>query len=133
MRIDGPSELTEGQKLQMKIAGIPADRPGLGAEYPKMVYKPGTNDRHIHMNQPLKIGNGALNRVGDKLEPGQEYQTGFVDSPEDEMEALADGWLLSTDPGEQARQALKAADERAKDDEIALLKAQLAEKNRKPQ
>lgn len=133
MRIDGPIELTEGQKLQAKIAGIPADRPGLGAEYPKMVYRPGPNERHVHMNQPLKIGNGALNRVGDKLEAGQEYETAFVDDPDDEAQALADGWLLSTDPGEQARYALKVAEERAKDDEIALLRAQLAEKNRKPQ
>jgi hypothetical protein len=130
MRIDGPTELTEGQKLQARTAGIPADRPGLGAEYPKMVYRPGENERHMHMNQPLKIGNGTLNSVGDKLSPGIEYQTAFVDSPEDEVEALADGWMLSPDPGQQAKHEAKVKLERAKDDEIATLKAQLAGKGR---
>lgn len=132
MRFD-KEELSEGAKLRLSVAGIPANRPGLGAEYPKMVYKPGSNDRHYHMNQPLLMGNGALNRGGDRLDPGAEYQTAYVDNSEDEAEALAEGWMLSTDPNEQARQALKAVEERAKDDEIALLRAQLAEKNRKPQ
>ena len=129
MRID-KQEMSEGAKMRLSVAGIPADRPGLGAEYPKMVYKPGENDRHMHMNEPLKIGNGALNKVGDKLSPGREYQTGFVDNPDDEAEALADGWLISTDPGQQIKHQAKAKADRAKDDEIAALKAQLAAKAR---
>lgn len=121
MRPDGPvKDLTPEQKLAARTAGIPADRPGLGAEYPKMIYRPGKNERHHHVGDPLKIA-GKF-----------ECETAFVDTAEDEAEALANGWYLSPDPEQQ-----KAADEKrkadtAKDDEIARLKAELAAKDKAP-
>lgn len=127
MRLDGPvKDLTEAQKRLADIAGIPADRPGLGAEYPKMVYRPGVNHRHHHMSNPLPIGNGAYDKAADRLAPGVECETAFVDSEEDEAEALADGWFLSPDPALQEKQKFKAEADAAKDNRIAELEAQLA-------
>lgn len=127
MRLDGPAtELTEGQRKQAQIAGIPADRPGLGAEYPKMIYKPGgSNSRHMHLSEPLLVGNGEYDKNTQTLKPGHECQTAFVDDAEDEAAALADGWFLSPDPAEQARATAKQEIERAKDDRIAELEAML--------
>lgn len=116
MRPDGPinsEQLTEAQKLMARIAGVPADRPGLGDEYPKMIYRPGSNPRHMLLGEPLKIA-GKF-----------ECETALVDTAEEEAEALASGWFLSPDPAEQKKFADKLAAERAKDDEIAELKRQL--------
>lgn len=130
MRPDGPvTDLTETQKRFAKIAGVPADRPNLGAEYPKMVYRPGKNPRHHLLDKPLPIGNGKVS--GEKLAPGFECETALVDSAEDEAEALADGWFLSPDPDVQKVEAEKRQAEQAKDDEIAQLKAQLAQQGEK--
>lgn len=130
MRPDGPvTDLTETQKRFAKIAGVPADRPGLGEEYPKMVYRPGTNPRHHLLDKPLPIGNGKV--AGEKLSPGFDCETALVDSADDEAQALADGWFLSPDPAAQAAEVEKRNAERAKDDEIAALKAQLANQGEK--
>ncbi len=122
MRPDGPidaAELTEAQKLMAKVAGIPADRPGLNSEYPKMIYRPGQNPRHVLLNEPLLIA-GKF-----------ECETALVDSAEDEAEALANGWFLSPDPAEQQKHAAKVAEARAKDDRIAELERQLAEQGQR--
>lgn len=127
MRPDGPvKDITAEQKKLAQIAGVPADRPGLGAEYPKMVYKPGDNPRHMHLNEPLAIGNGKHDKVSDRLSKGFHCETAFVDSAEDEMQALEEGWFLSPFPEEQEKQTERQAVERAKDDRIAELEAQLA-------
>ncbi len=121
MRPDGPvKDLTPEQKLAARTAGIPADRPGLGAEYPKMIYRPGKNERHQHVNEPLKIA-GKF-----------ECETAFVDNAEEEAEALGSGWYLSPDPEHQKVADAKRREERAKDDEIARLKAELAAKDKAP-
>ncbi len=118
MRPDGPVEdLTAAQKLMAKIAGIPADRPGIGAEYPKMVYRPGVNERHMLLGERLKIA-GRF-----------ECETALVDNPDDEAEALASGWFTSPDPEVQEQEAAKREAELAKDREIADLRAQLAASN----
>lgn len=120
MRPDGPvKDLTPQQKLMARTAGVPADRPGLGGEYPKMIYRPGKNDRHCLMSEPLKIA-GKF-----------ECETAFVDSPEDEAQAMAEGWFLTPDPAEQAAVIEKRKADTAKDDEIAALRAQLAAKDQK--
>lgn len=131
MRMDGPVETaTPAQKQQADIAGIPHDRPGLFAEYPKMIYKPGKgNTRHELLggkDGPLPIGNGPVSDDGHSLGEGFFCQTAFVDSVEDEAKALADGWFLSPDPAEQALAAKKAEADAAKDREIAELKAEVA-------
>ncbi len=127
MRLDGPvKDLTEAQKRQADLAGIPADRPGLGAEYPKMIYSPGENPRHKHLDQEIPIGNGKYDPVYDKLAPGNHYRTAFVDNPEEEAQALADGWFLSPDRAAQEAELQKREAEAAKDNRIAELEAQLA-------
>lgn len=134
MRIDGPIEgLTEAQKKLADIAGVPANRPGLGDEYPKMVYRRGDNPRHILTNEALPVGNGAYDARTDKLGKGEQYETAFVDNAEDEAQAVADGWLLSVDPVAQEKHALRVAAEREKDDEIARLRAELAGRTADPE
>lgn len=132
MRIDGPTkDLTADQKRQADIAGVPANRPGLGDEYPKMIYRPGENPRHMHMGEPLLIGNGSYNERAERLSEGYECETAFVDSAEDEAQALEDGWFLSPFPDLQEKQAAKMEASRDKDNRIAELEAQLAAQNDK--
>jgi hypothetical protein len=55
---DGKVELTEKQKEMAQIAGIPADRPGLGDEYPKAVYRKGKGEQLY--GEPFKTAGLAL-------------------------------------------------------------------------
>lgn len=129
MRPDGPvKDLTDSQKKQASIAGIPADRAGLGAEYPKMIYRPGENHRHKHLDQEIPVGNGQYDPVSERLSPGIPHSTAFVDSHDEELTALEAGWFLSPFPEAQDMQVAKRQIEKAKDDRIAELEAQLAEK-----
>lgn len=105
------TELTPGQAAAAKFAGIPADRPGLGGEYPKAVYKgdaEGT-DRLLLGSPILVAGEFAV-------------KTATVNDETEELEALEQGWFLS--PDLKAEVAKRTALQE-KDDEIAALKAQL--------
>lgn len=131
MRPDGPvKDLTESQKIMARTAGVPANRVGLGAEYPKMVFRPGDNPRHQLENKPLKIGNGP-EASPDRLSPGYDCEIAYVDSAEDEAQALAGGWFLSPDPVEQKRAEAQRIADQAKDARIAELEAQLADQPEK--
>lgn len=106
-------ELSAKEKEMAQIAGIPADRPGLLAEYPKAVYREAENEADAPMlySAPFKI-NGKL------------IQAREVADPEEEEEAIALGWYLT--PDLEAEQ--KRRDElKEKDEEIARLKAQIEE------
>jgi hypothetical protein len=106
-------ELTEGQKRAAIYAGIPADRPGLGAEYPKAVYKKDDEqgaDR-TYLNEPLLVGGKHAVKMAT------------VENAEEEAEALEQGWFLSPDlEVEQKKRDLMAE----KDAEIAELREKLA-------
>lgn len=126
MRPDGPvTDLTEAQKKMAQIAGIPADRAGLGAEYPKMVFRPGVNPRHQLENKPLLMGNGP-SKHADALTPGTDSEIAYVDSPEDEALAIANGWFLSLDPSAQKAELERRLIDVEKDMRIADLEAQVA-------
>lgn len=105
-------ELTEGQKKAAQFAGIPADRPGLGAEYPKAVYfadDSGTD--RILLGEPLLVQGKYSVRVST------------VNDEIEELEAIEQGWALSPDLEAVQRQRDAIAE---KDDEIAQLREQLA-------
>lgn len=105
-------ELSEAQKLMAKIAGIPADRPGLGAEYPRMLYKPGVLTDHQLLGEDLKVqGKHAVESV-------------VVENLEEEMEATAEGWSRSPDGVDAISEVLTVSIE--KDARIAELEAMLA-------
>lgn len=126
MRLDGPiPDLTEAQKKMAQIAGIPADRAGLGDEYPKMVYRPGFNARHQLENRSLKMGNGPA-VTPDRLSEGYDNEIAYVEDAADEQAAIASGWFLSHETARQEGEVIRRAQENAKDDEIASLRAQLA-------
>jgi hypothetical protein len=111
---DGKVELTEKQKEMAQIAGIPADRPGLGDEYPKAVYRKGKGEQLY--GEPFKTAGLALD-------------VATVSNAEEEAEAIELGWYLSPDlEAEQKRKDAMAE----KDAEIEALRSQLAEagKNR---
>jgi hypothetical protein len=107
-------ELTEGQKRAAQFAGIPADRIGLGAEYPKAVYKEDESgvDRTLN-NEPILVdGKYAV-------------RTATVANEDEELEALEQGWFLTPNLKEEARKRDAIAE---KDAEIAALKTALADK-----
>lgn len=114
---DGKVVLTEKQKEMAQIAGIPADRPGLGGEYPKAVYRKGVGEQLY--GEPFKT-------AGNKLD------VATVENAEEEAEALALGWYLSPDLEAEQKRIDAMAE---KDAEIARLQAQLAasgEEKRRP-
>jgi len=112
-------DFTPAEIIHAKKAGIPADRPGLLGPYPRMLYK----------KAPL--------RLDDNKRAQNDYQ-GFpcdlfiAESAEHEAELVADGWALTPADAHGGSPAVTrpAPAERqpdARDAEIALLKAQLAE------
>jgi hypothetical protein len=108
-------ELTEGQKKAAPFAGIPADRPGLGAEYPKAVYitdAEGT-DRTL-LGKPLLV------------QGKYSVRTATVANAEEEAEAIEQGWRLSPDMEAEAK---KMSELQERDAEIARLREQLEKSN----
>jgi hypothetical protein len=79
-------ELTPSEVQQARIAGVPTSRPGYGGEYPKMLYKPGTNPAHKLYDEPLKMAG-----VG-------HFQTRTVQDADEEAVAVAEGWALKPEP-----------------------------------
>jgi hypothetical protein len=104
-------ELTEGQLKAARHAGIPADRLGYGAEYPKAVYREDKEgkDRTLNGNPILVQGRFSV-------------ETSSVNNSEEELEALEQGWFLSPDLSTEAKKRDALAE---KDAEIASLRAQL--------
>lgn len=104
-------ELTEGQLAAAKSAGIPADRPGYGAEYPKAVYREDKagKDRTLNNSPILVQGKFAV-------------ETATVNDEQEEAEALEQGWFLSPDLSAETKKRDALAD---KDAEIASLRAQI--------
>lgn len=105
-------ELTEAQKRAAEFAGVPADRPGLGAEYPKAVYKADKDgkDRMLNNEPILVAGEFAV-------------MTATVANEDEELEALEQGWFLTPNLKEEERKRNVLAE---KDAEIAALKEQMA-------
>lgn len=86
-------------------------------EYPKMLYREGGDLADHKVNDtPLLIGGKFA------------CETRIVEDAEEESEALSEGWTVAPDPGVRTAAQISAAREAEKDAEIALLKAQLAEK-----
>jgi len=102
-------ELSPAQVAQAKLAGIPGDRPGLGDEYPRMLYLKTAAPKGIH-----KLLDMALDMQGV---PNVDWVV--VDSAEEEAEAMEHGWTRTID-GKAEPQASE------KDDLIAELQAQIA-------
>lgn len=109
-------ELTEGQKRAAEFAGIPADRPGLGGEYPKAVYKEDKAGKdRMHCGEPILVdGKFAV-------------RTATVANEDEELEALEQGWFLSPNLKEEVRKRDALAE---RDAEIARLTAELASKDK---
>lgn len=88
--------------------------------YPLMLYRAGGDlfDHRLH-DEPLKI-------MGKF-----ECETRIVLDAQEEAEALADGWTVSPDPSVQSAAQVVAQTVAEKDAEIELLRAQLAEAQRR--
>lgn len=78
-------EFTPAEVAQARLAGIPADREGLGGEYPLMLYKPGDNPSHNILDEPLLVQN--KHRVA----------TMIVNDVDEELAAMEEGWSRSPD------------------------------------
>jgi hypothetical protein len=104
-------ELTEGQLKAAQHAGIPADRAGYGAEYPKAVYREDKagKDRTLNGTPILVQGQFAV-------------ETATVNNEDEELEAMEQGWFTTPDLSTVAKKRDAIAE---RDAEIASLKAQL--------
>lgn len=72
-------ELTPAEIVHAKMAGIPTDRPGLGGEYPLMLYRKG-NTTAEYLNEPFDIG-GVKN-----------VETFVAQDADEELVALEEGF-----------------------------------------
>lgn len=81
----GDFELTPAQVAHAKLAGIPADRPGLLGEYPRMLYRSGNGGDHNLLDTPLPI-------QGHK-----GVETVIVHDELEELEASEHGWTRTID------------------------------------
>lgn len=121
--MDRDREFTAAEIQHMRMAGIPADRPGLGGEYPRMMYrKTDKEHRVIQTDGSAKCGETWLvqNRFDGLLCDTQVANT------VDEAEAMAlEGWEISPKAAHGEADGMIASVS-AKDAEIAALKAQLA-------
>lgn len=80
----GEKELTPGQLAAARTAGLWADRPGLGAEYPKAVYRRAVASQdHKVLGEPIKV------------QGKYEVETATVHSADEELQALEQGWALT--------------------------------------
>jgi len=100
-------ELSPAQVAQAKLAGIPGDRPGLGADYPRMLYRSGEAEDHKLLDMPLPI-------QGHK-----GVETVIVHDELEEAEASEHGWTRTIDGNDMPTMS-------DKDALIAELKAQLS-------
>ena len=78
--MDRKDKLTPREASLAKTAGVPVDRPGLGDEYPKMLYRPGDNPAHHHLEEPLL------------MQGKYKCETLIVDDATEEDAALVEGW-----------------------------------------
>lgn len=106
--MDHDLQLTPAQVAHAKLAGIPANRPGLLGEYPLAMFRPRAADEAppVYLNQPFKT-------------QGVDVSMIVVDDADAEAVASAEGWTRTVDGKEE-----KAAS--AKDARIAELEAQVA-------
>lgn len=115
-------EFTPAEIQQMRAAGVPADRVGLGSEYPKMLYrKTDREDKQIQTDAASKCGETWL--VINRFE-GLLCETMIVHGPDEAEIASEEGWEDTPRAAHGLSSGL-AARTSAKDDEIARLKAEL--------
>lgn len=103
-------ELTEAQKKAALFAGVPADRPGLGDEYPKAVYKA---DKGAQAGKDRMLNNEPLLVAGQHA-----VMTATVENEDEELEALEQGWFLTPNLKEEERKRDEMAELRAKNAEL---------------
>lgn len=121
-------EYTPAEVAHMRKAGIPADRPGLGSEYPKMLYRATEDeDRLIQTTEEQKCGKTWL--VQNKYD-GLLCDTLVVNDIDEAEIAVADGWEDTPKAAHGMADGI-AKQASAKDAEIEMLKAELAAANAK--
>jgi len=86
-------ELSPAEIVHAKMAGIPADRPGLLGEYPKMLYRKGEPEIGAHSLASDAIG--GLSSLPIAGHAGVTTLT--VESAEEELLALEMGWHSTID------------------------------------
>ena len=84
-------ELSPAEIVHAKMAGIPADRPGLLGDYPKMLYRKGKAEIGEH-----SLASDALGGLKSLPIAGLDgLVTTVVASADEELIALDDGWHSS--------------------------------------
>jgi len=84
-------ELSPAEIVHAKMAGIPADRPGLLGDYPKMLYRKGKPALGEHAL--ASDANGGLASLPIAGHDGVTTLT--VASADEELAALEDGWHVT--------------------------------------
>lgn len=110
-----PPNTADVREPMQRAGKIDAYGVGTPAEYPKMLYRKGNLTGHKVNELPILIDNKY------------DVETRCAENAEDEAEALANGWFLTPDLKPRVPSAAELA-AKAKDDQIAALKAQLSER-----
>lgn len=86
-------ELTAAQIAAAQMAGIPADRPGLLGEYPKMLFKKGVLGTGAHDLASDANGGASLLPIQGRT----DIITRVVEDEADELAAADEGWVDKID------------------------------------
>lgn len=88
-------ELSPAQVAAAKMAGIPADRPGLLGDYPRMMYRKGTPNANDSSHNLAADANGGLSVL--PIQGHKDIVTRVVDTMDEELLAAEDGWHETID------------------------------------
>lgn len=86
-------ELTPAQIAAARMAGIPADRPGLLGEYPKMLFRKRKPGDEAAIHNLATDANGGVSEL--PIQGEKNIVTLIVDSLDAELQASEEGWVDS--------------------------------------
>lgn len=100
-------QFSAAEMAHMRLAGMPADRPGLLGTYPRMLYKKGEPNLNEGAHNLATDANGGTEVL--PIDGHKDIITKVVQSEDEELLASEDGWETSITEALKAKQTKQAA------------------------
>jgi hypothetical protein len=88
-------QFSQVEIAHMRLAGVPADRPGLLGTYPRMLYKKGDPNANEGVHNLATDANGGTEVL--PIDGHKDIITSIVSSEDEELASLEEGWAVSID------------------------------------
>ncbi len=97
-------EFSPAEIQHMRLAGMPADRPNMLGEYPKMLYRAGTpKEGTHHLASTIDIAEPL------PIQGRTDIETMVVADEEEELRAMEQGWKAKVSQVEEPAKSKRAA------------------------